>query len=276
MIIKTTERDFLNYKIGKNHPFFLIAGPCVIESRDLVFQIAEHLRAIQERINILILFKASFDKANRSSSSSFRGPGLEKGLKILAEIKKEFNLPIVTDIHEPAQAKPVGEVADMIQIPAFLCRQSDLIREAALNAAFVNIKKGQFIAPKDAELIVEKVVASGKDFCFLTERGYTFGYNNLVVDPRSFEIIRAMDIPLIFDATHSVQMPGGGKTSGGARELIAVQARAAVASGVEGLFFEVHPEPEKGLSDASNMFPLDQLEQMINNLLQIDTVVKGR
>lgn len=275
MIIKTTERDFLNYKIGKNQPFFLVAGPCVIESRDLVFRIAEHLREVQERLNILILFKASFDKANRSWGSSFRGPGLEKGLKILAEIKKEFNLPIVTDIHEPAQAKPVGEVADMIQIPAFLCRQSDLIREAALHAPFVNIKKGQFIAPKDAELIVHKVIETGKDFCFITERGYTFGYNNLVVDPRSFEIIRAMDIPLIFDATHSVQMPGGGKTSGGARELIAVQARAAVASGVEGLFFEVHPEPEKGLSDASNMLPMDKLEQMINNLLQIDKVVKG-
>lgn len=276
MIPKTTERNFLNFLIGADNPFFVIAGPCVIESRELVFEIAEELKELEDKFNILVLFKASFDKANRSSASSYRGPGLEKGLKILADVKQEFGLPVITDIHESRQALPVGEVANVIQIPAYLCRQTDLIKASSEACKYINVKKGQFLAPQDVPLIVEKANNFGSKICFITERGYTFGYNNLVVDPRSFEVMRIKDIPVIFDATHSVQSPGGGTTSGGKREFIPVQARAAVASGIEGLFFEVHPDPDSALSDASNMLKLKQFGELLKNLLDIDAVVKGR
>lgn len=276
MIPETSERKIFDYPVGGRNPFFLIAGPCVIESDTLLFRIAEKLKELQDRFHILIFFKASFDKANRSSIKSFRGPGLEEGLRSLQRVKEEFSLPLVTDIHETSQVEAVAEVVDMGQIPAFLCRQTDLVVAAAQSFRYLNIKKGQFLAPGDIDKIVEKVVESGNRNFYITERGYTFGYNNLVVDPRSFEIMRSQDIPVIFDATHSVQMPGGGTVSGGNRAMIAVQARAAVAAGVEGLFFEVHPEPEKGLSDASNMYYLDKLESMIANLLAIDALVKGR
>ncbi len=275
MIPLTSERNLCGHSVGGRRPFFLIAGPCVIESEDLVMQVARELVALRDRLKILIFFKASFDKANRSSIRSYRGPGLEKGVEILARVKAATGLPLVTDIHEPWQAEPVAKVVDMGQIPAYLCRQTDLVVSAARHFKALNVKKGQFIAPGDADKILEKVQETGNNNYYLTERGYTFGYNNLIVDPRSFEIVRRQNIPVIFDATHSVQMPGGGLTSGGNRDMIFVQARAAVASGVEGLFFEVHPEPEKGLSDASNMLHLDKLEGIIRSLLAIDRIVKS-
>lgn len=276
MELFTTERELLGHSIGGAKPFFVIAGPCVIESEDLVFRIVDKLKTLSEALGLLVVFKASFDKANRSSLSSFRGPGLREGLRILSRVKSEWHMPVLTDIHSEDQVGPAAEVVDILQIPAFLSRQTDLIVTAAHSGKVVNIKKGQFMAPDDVVHVVNKVYSSGNNQCLITERGYTFGYHNLVVDPRSFEIMRRDDIPVIFDATHSVQMPGGGQTSGGAREFIPVQSRAAVASGLEGIFFEVHPEPEKGLSDASNMFYLDKLEGILSKLLAIDAVVKGR
>lgn len=276
MIPGTTIREILGHKTGGANPFFLIAGPCVIESRELILFIAEKLCQIRDKLQILVIFKASFDKANRSSVASFRGPGMAEGLEILAQVKRDFSLPLLTDIHEIAQVAPVSEVVDMVQIPAFLSRQTDLVLAAARKFKYINVKKGQFIAPEDAINIIKKIQSTGNQNYYITERGYTFGYNNLIVDPRSFEIMRKMDIPVIFDASHSVQMPGGGLTSGGNRDFIRVQARAAVASGLEGLFMEVHPQPEKGLSDSSNMFYLDQLEGLIRDLLRIDATVKRR
>ena len=250
--------------------FTVIAGPCVIESKDVCFQVAEVLRNLQDKFtDVRFVFKSSFDKANRSSHESFRGKGMEYGLKVLEEVKKEFNLPVLTDIHESYQAEPVAEVVDILQIPAFLCRQTDLILAAAETGKEVNVKKGQFLAPWDTKNIVEKLKFGGAKKFYLTERGVSFGYNNLVVDFRSLPIMRQF-APVIFDATHSVQLPGGqGKASGGQREFVYPLAKAAVSVGVDGLFFEVHPEPDKALSDGPNQIPLEEFPVLIEKLLML-------
>ncbi len=250
--------------------FLLIAGPCAIESREICFEVAEVLKDIQEKNpDIRVVFKSSFDKANRSSIKSFRGVGLEKGLQILSDVKQKFNLPVLTDIHESYQAKPVGEVVDIIQIPAFLCRQTDLLVAAAETGKEVNVKKGQFLAPWDTKNIVEKLKYAGAKKFYLTERGTTFGYNNLVVDFRSLPIMRQY-APVIFDATHSVQLPGGaGNQSSGNREFIYPLAKASVSVGVDGLFFEVHPDPEKALSDKATQIKLSDFPKIVDNLLTL-------
>ncbi len=254
--------------------FTLIAGPCVIESPELVFTVAERMKAMAERLGITYVFKASFDKANRSSGGSFRGPGVEEGLAVLAEVKRRFGLPVLTDIHESHQAAPVAAVVDVLQIPAFLCRQTDLLLAAADAVKgtdkTVNVKKGQFLAPWDMAQVVQKMRDAGVENLWLTERGSSFGYNTLVVDFRSLPQLRALGCPVIFDATHSVQQPGGrGSSSGGQREFVAPLARAAAAVGIDGLFMEVHPDPDRGLSDAPNMVPLHRVEPLLEQLLAI-------
>ncbi|MFZ0406544.1 MAG: 3-deoxy-8-phosphooctulonate synthase [Cyanobium sp.] len=255
-------------------PLTLVAGPCVIESRDLVIEVAERVKQIADRLGIDYIFKASFDKANRSSGSSFRGPGVQDGLALLAEVKQRYGLRLLTDIHESHQAAPVAEVVDVLQIPAFLCRQSDLLLAAAAATAgtdkVINVKKGQFLAPWDMAQVVRKLRDAGAQNIWLTERGSSFGYNTLVVDYRSLPQLRALGCPVIFDATHSVQQPGGlGTASGGQREFVAPLARAAVAVGVDGLFLEVHPDPDNALSDGPNMVPLHRLEALLEQLLAI-------
>lgn len=272
-----SERNFLNNKkIGGNHPFFLIAGPCVIESRDLLSRVCESMKELCDELGILYVFKSSFDKANRSSADSPRGPGLDEGLKHLEYIKKEFGVPVLTDVHETYQAAAVAQVCDILQIPAFLSRQSDLIHACAETGKWVNIKKGQFMAPWDAQSIVGKVNESGHDKVLITERGVSFGYNNLVFDPRSPAIMHESDIAVVFDGTHSTQLPGGGKQSGGNRELAPVLMRAAVAVGIEGLFMEVHPEPEKAWSDSATQYWLDRTPEVLRQLVAIDRLVKER
>lgn len=257
------------YRASRSGPFVL-AGPCVIENRDISLSTALTLAEIAERLDLPLVFKSSFDKANRTSASSYRGPGLEEGLSILAEVKRETGLPIVTDIHHPDQAALVAEVADVIQIPAFLCRQTDLLVAAAATDRIVNIKKGQFLAPWDMKNAVDKVRTAGNDRIWLTERGSTFGYNNLVVDMRSIPEMRKFDVPVVFDATHSVQIPGGlGGASGGQREYVAVLASAAVAAGADGVFMETHPAPDKALCDGPNSLPLDQMEGLLTRLKSI-------
>jgi 2-dehydro-3-deoxyphosphooctonate aldolase (KDO 8-P synthase) len=249
----------------------VIAGPCVIEDRDTLFEVAKAVRELQEKFKEhTFIFKASFDKANRSSVNSYRGPGLEKGLELLAEVKEKFGLPVTTDIHESWQAEPVAEVADVIQIPAFLCRQTDLLLAAARSGRTVNVKKGQFMAPWDMKNVAEKLASGGaRDFWF-TERGTCFGYNDLVVDMRSIPIMKGYVSTVIFDATHSVQRPGGlGDRSAGDREFVPFLARAAVAVGVDGLFFETHPEPDKALSDGPNMLPLSEFKDLLPKLLSL-------
>ena len=255
-------------------PLTLVAGPCVIESRDLVFEIAGRVKQITDRLGIDYIFKASFDKANRSSGSSFRCPGVHEGLEVLAEVKQRYCLRVLTDIHESQQAAPVAEVVDVLQIPAFLCRQSDLLLAAAAATAgtdkVINVKKGQFLAPWDMAQVVKKLRDAGAENVWLTERGNSFGYNALVVDFRSLPQLRDLGCPVIFDATHSVQQPGGlGTATGGQREFVAPLARAAVAVGVDGLFMEVHPDPEHALSDGPNMVPLHRLEALLEQLLAI-------
>jgi 2-dehydro-3-deoxyphosphooctonate aldolase (KDO 8-P synthase) len=263
-------------------PFTLIAGPCVIESRDLVLQVAEQVKAITDRLGIRYVFKASFDKANRSSGKSFRGPGPEEGLAILQEVGQTFGVPVLTDIHESHQAAVAAQAVDVLQIPAFLCRQTDLLEAAAQAVAgttkVVNVKKGQFLAPWDMAQVVNKLTECGLDPAsgrlWLTERGSSFGYNTLVVDYRGIPQMQALGCPVIFDATHAVQQPGGqGTTSGGQREFVAPLARAAVAVGVDGLFLEVHPNPDKALSDGPNMVPLHRLEALLRQLLAIRAAV---
>ena len=258
--------------------FILIAGPCVIESKELVFEIAEKLKVISEKLGIRYIFKSSFDKANRSSISSFRGPGLNEGLKILSDLKKEFNLEVLTDIHDSYQAKEVAKVVDVIQIPAFLCRQTDLLLSTAEaikdTNKIINVKKGQFLAPWDMEQVVKKLIEAGLEISdqriWLTERGSSFGYNTLVVDFRSIPKLKSFGCPVIFDATHSVQQPGGkGNTSGGQREFVSTLSRAAMAVGVDGLFMEVHPSPNEALSDGPNMVPISKVEALLRNLLEI-------
>jgi 2-dehydro-3-deoxyphosphooctonate aldolase (KDO 8-P synthase) len=273
MLIK--EREFLaGKKIGGREPFFLIAGPCVIESRDMLKRVCETMKKLSEELGILYIFKSSFDKANRSSHDSKRGPGMEEGLRDLESIRKEFGVPVLTDIHEREQVKAVSQVVDVLQIPAFLSRQTDLLQACAESGKWVNVKKGQFMAPQDAAKIADKIKACGSDKYLVTERGVSFGYNNLVFDPRSPEIIHEMDIPFVFDGTHSTQLPGAGKESGGDRRFAPVLMRAAVASGLEGIFMEVHPDPPSAWSDSSNQYYLDQAPELLRGLYKIDRLVK--
>lgn len=263
-------------KVVGTKDLFLFAGPCVIESPERVHLIAKTMKEMCERLGITYVFKASFDKANRSSYNSFRGPGLEEGLKILAQIKKDLNVPVVSDIHSIEQIEPASEVLDVLQIPAFLCRQTDLVYGAAKTGKAVAVKKGQFMAPNDMKNVLNKMLETGNENLMLTERGFSFGYNNLVVDMRSFPIMRSFGYPVIFDATHSVQLPGGaGTSSNGQREFVANLARAAVASGVDGLFFEVHDNPAEALSDGPNMLYLDQVEGLLKDLIAINKIVKA-
>ncbi len=256
--------------------FTVIAGPCAIESKEICFEVAEVLKNLQEKNpDVRFVFKSSFDKANRSSIHSFRGLGLEKGLQILKDVKEKYNLPVLTDIHESYQAKPVGEVVDIIQIPAFLCRQTDLLVSASETGKEINVKKGQFLAPWDVKNIVEKLKYAGAEKYYLTERGTTFGYNNLVVDFRGIPIMRQY-APVIFDATHSVQLPGGaGNQSSGNREFIYPLAKASLSVGVDGLFFEVHPNPDKALSDKATQVKLSDFPAMLEKLLKLWRFING-
>jgi 2-dehydro-3-deoxyphosphooctonate aldolase (KDO 8-P synthase) len=269
------------FPIGLKHPFFLIAGPCVIESRQMAFDTAGQLKEITSKLGIPFIYKSSFDKANRSSGKSFRGPGMDEGLAILAAVKKELNVPVLTDVHEIDQIKAVAAVVDMLQTPAFLARQTDFIRAVASAGKPVNIKKGQFLAPGDMKHVVDKAreasIESGGDGSniLVCERGASFGYNNLVSDMRSLAIMRETNAPVVFDATHSVQLPGGqGTSSGGQREHVPVLARAAVAVGISGLFMETHPDPSKALSDGPNAWPLGKMEQLLATLQALDVTVK--
>lgn len=272
---RATEREFINgTMIGGRHPFFLIAGPCVIEGRDLLARVCESMKRLCDELEIFYIFKSSFDKANRTSGDSRRGPGLDEGLRDLEWIKKEFHVPVLTDVHEVSQVRAVAEVCDVLQIPAFLCRQTDLIHACADTGRWVNVKKGQFMAPWDAPSIVSKVTERGNEGVLVTERGVTFGYNNLVFDPRSLSVMHQSDIAVIFDGTHSTQLPGGGKQSGGNRELAPVLMRAAVAVGVEGLFMEVHPDPASAWSDAATQYPLDRAPALLRELVALDRLIR--
>ena len=256
---------------------FLIAGPCVIESYERTLMIGQEIKKICDRLDVQYIFKASFDKANRSSLASFRGPGIEKGLEILAAIKKELQVPVCSDVHDVTQLEQAAKVLDWMQIPAFLCRQTDLVCGAAKTGNAVNVKKGQFMAPEDMQNVLRKMEDTGNTNLSLTERGVSFGYHNLVVDMRAFPIMRQFGYPVIFDATHSVQLPGGmGTSTGGQREFIPYLARAAVATGVDGFFMEVHDNPPEGLSDSTNMLYLSSLESLLKELIAIDNIVKGR
>jgi 2-dehydro-3-deoxyphosphooctonate aldolase (KDO 8-P synthase) len=261
---------------GGNRPFVLIAGPCMIESEKLVMETATGIKEIADKLRIPFVFKASFDKANRSSIYSERGPGISRGIKILEKVKFDLNIPITTDIHDASQAEIVGGIVDIIQIPAFLCRQTDLLVSAAKTKKIVNIKKGQFLAPWDMNNVVVKMKESGNEKILLTERGSTFGYNNLVVDMRSLPTMREFGVPVVFDATHSVQIPGGqGATTGGKREFVPYLARAAAAVGIDALFIEVHPDPDNALSDGPNMIKLEVLEEFLKPIIEIDRLIKG-
>lgn len=261
--------------VGGQHPIALIAGPCVIEGLERTLKIGRGIKDIADRLGIPYIFKASFDKANRSSYSSFRGPGLTEGLKIISQIKQELGVPVVSDIHCITQIEPAAEVLDILQIPAFLCRQTDLLYEAASTGKVINVKKGQFLAPNDMKHVIAKMREAGNENILLTERGASFGYNNLVTDMRSLAIMRSFGYPIVFDATHSVQLPGGaGATSSGQREFVPYLTRAAVATGIDMLFMEVHDNPEEALSDGPNMMYLDQLEALLKDVQAIDHVVR--
>ena len=262
------------FEVGKGSPL-LIAGPCVLEDLELALTCARFMKEAAEECGFLYVFKSSFDKANRTSLSSYRGPGLEEGLRMLARVKEEVGVPVTSDIHEPWQAEAAAEVLDLIQIPAFLCRQTDLIVAAARTGRPINIKKGQFVSPWDMYYAVEKARAAGAKGVLLTERGYTFGYRNLVVDMRGLPVMRSFGVPVIFDATHSVQLPGGGEgASSGQREFVAPLARAAVAVGVDGVFMEVHPAPEEALCDGPNSLPLPEAKRLLQVLRDLYEVVK--
>jgi 2-dehydro-3-deoxyphosphooctonate aldolase (KDO 8-P synthase) len=264
-------------EIGNSAPLFLIAGPCVIESRDLVQQVAGRMVEICKRLGLTYIFKASFDKANRSSARSFRGPGLEQGMEILEGVRRHFNVPVLTDVHEDTPVAEVAAVVDVLQTPAFLCRQTNFIQAVARCGRPVNIKKGQFLSPWEMPQVVDKARATGNTDIMVCERGFSFGYNNLVADMRSLAVMRATGCPVVFDATHSVQLPGAqGDASGGQREFIPVLARAAVAVGVAGLFMETHPEPDKALSDGPNAWPLARMESLLTTLVELDRIVKSR
>jgi 2-dehydro-3-deoxyphosphooctonate aldolase (KDO 8-P synthase) len=262
--------------LGGGGPLTLIAGPCVIENEEITFHTAEKLSEICSRLGFGFIFKSSYDKANRTSLNSFRGPGLDKGLRILADVKSRFRVPVLSDIHAAAEVKPASEVLDVLQIPAFLCRQTDLILAASNTGKAVNIKKGQFLAPWDMKNTIEKFVSTGNRDIFLTERGTSFGYNNLVVDIRSFPVLRSFGYPVVFDVTHSLQLPGGhGSCSGGQREFAEPLSRAAAAAGIDGLFMEVHPDPVKALCDGPNMISLDELPGILQSVKRIHEVVSA-
>ena len=263
--------------IGNSKPLFLISGPCVIESRDLVEQVAGTLVELTRKLGIPYVFKASFDKANRSSAKSFRGPGMEQGLAILEGVRKRFGVPVLTDVHEDTPMDEVAAVVDVLQTPAFLCRQTNFIQSAARPGKPVNIKKGQFLSPWEMQNVVDKARATGNTQIMVCERGFSFGYNNLISDMRSLAVMRGTGCPVVFDATHSVQLPGGaGSASGGQREFVPVLARAAVAAGVAGLFMETHPDPAKALSDGPNAWPLARMPSLLATLVELDRTVKSR
>jgi 2-dehydro-3-deoxyphosphooctonate aldolase (KDO 8-P synthase) len=267
-----------NFEVGLDKPFFLIAGPCVVESEQLQMDVAGQLQEITRSLDIPFIFKSSYDKANRSSGKSFRGPGMEKGLEILAKVRKTLGVPVLTDVHTEDEVPTVAKHVDVLQTPAFLCRQTDFIHAVARAGLPVNIKKGQFLAPSDMKNVVDKArEASGADNIMVCERGASFGYNNLVSDMRSLAIMRETGCPVVFDATHSVQLPGGqGTSSGGQREFVPVLARAAAATGIAGLFMETHPDPAKALSDGPNAWPLGRMKELLEVLKEIDALVKRR
>ncbi|MFM8738358.1 MAG: 3-deoxy-8-phosphooctulonate synthase [Betaproteobacteria bacterium] len=269
------------FDVGINRPFFLIAGPCVVESLELQLEVAGHLKDITRELGIPFIFKSSYDKANRSSGASFRGPGMERGLEILAQVKRQLDVPVLTDVHTEDEIATVASVVDVLQTPAFLCRQTDFIRAVAQSGKPVNIKKGQFLAPHDMKHVIDKARAAAReqgldeDRFMACERGASFGYNNLVSDMRSLAILRETGAPVVFDATHSVQLPGGqGSSSGGQREFVPVLSRAAVAVGISGLFMETHPNPAKALSDGPNAVPLRHMKALLTQLVELDRVVK--
>ena len=264
------------FEVGLDQPFFLIAGPCVVESEQLQIDVAGQLKEMTAALGIPFIFKSSYDKANRSSGKSFRGPGMDEGLRVLAEVKRQLGQPVLTDVHTSEEVPMVASVVDVLQTPAFLCRQTDFIHAVARGGKPVNIKKGQFLAPGDMKNVVDKArEASGTDNIMVCERGASFGYNNLVSDMRSLAIMRNTRCPVVFDATHSVQLPGGeGTTSGGQREFVPVLARAAMASGISGLFMETHPDPSKALSDGPNAWPLAKMRALLETLKELDTLVK--
>jgi len=268
--------DLCGFKVGLDQPFFLLAGPCVIESESMALNTATELKAITEKLGIPFVYKSSFDKANRSSMDSFRGLGMEEGLRILQKVKDELGVPVVTDVHEDTPMDEVADVVDVIQTPAFLCRQTNFILKAAAAGKPVNIKKGQFMAPWDMKNVVDKARTTGNEQIMVCDRGVSFGYNNLVSDMRALAVMRETDCPVVFDATHSVQLPGGqGTSSGGQREHVPVLARAAVAAGVSGIFMETHPDPAKALSDGPNAWPLGKMEALLARLKDIDHLVKS-
>ena len=261
-------------ELNQSKGLFLIAGPCVIENEKLCFEVAAHLRKVTRKLGIPFIFKASFDKANRTSGKSFRGPGMSEGLKILARVREKYAVPVLTDVHTEEQATQAGQVVDILQIPAFLCRQTDLIQAAAATGRIVNIKKGQFLSPQEMGRAIEKARSAGATKILVTERGTTFGYNNLVTDMRSMPILRTFGAPVVFDATHSVQLPGaGGDKSAGQREFAPVLARAAVAAGCNGIFIETHPDPDSALSDGPNMVPLRDIQALLGTLLAIKKAI---
>ncbi len=265
----------IDFPVGLEDPFFLIAGPCVIESEAMAVEVAGQLRDMTASLGIPFIYKSSFDKANRSSAKSFRGPGLEDGLRILETVKHQISVPVLTDVHEDSPVEQVAAVVDVLQTPAFLCRQTNFITNVASQGKPVNIKKGQFLSPWEMANVVEKARATGNSQIMVCERGFSFGYNNLVSDMRSLAILRSTGCPVVFDATHSVQLPGGqGGSSGGQREFIPVLARAAIAAGVSGLFMETHPEPSKALSDGPNAWPLDRMESLLGTLRELDEAAK--
>lgn len=267
--------NLCGFEVGLDRPLFLIAGPCVVESEQLQLDTAGRLKEITAALGIPFIFKSSFDKANRTSGTSFRGPGMEEGLRVLAEVKRQLGVPVLTDVHEYTPVEEVASVVDVLQTPAFLVRQTDFIRRVCSAGRPVNIKKGQFLAPWDMKPVVEKARATGNTQIMVCERGASFGYNNLVSDMRSVAVMRETGCPVVFDATHSVQLPGGqGSSSGGQREFVPVLARAAVAAGVSGLFMETHPDPAKALSDGPNAVPLDKMRPLLETLLALDAVTK--
>jgi 2-dehydro-3-deoxyphosphooctonate aldolase (KDO 8-P synthase) len=265
------------FEVGADRPLFLIAGPCVIESEALVMEVAGRMRELTAELGIPYLFKASFDKANRSSKGSFRGPGIEAGLRILAEVRRQLGVPVLTDVHEDTPLAEVASVVDVLQTPAFLCRQTNFIVNTAAQGKPVNIKKGQFLSPWEMRNVVEKARSTGNEQIMVCERGFSFGYNNLVADMRSLAVMRETGCPVVFDATHSVQLPGGqGNASGGQREFVPVLARAAAAAGIAGLFMETHPDPARALSDGPNAWPLDRMRALLTVIKEIDAAVKSR
>jgi len=266
----------LDFEVGIDQPVFLIAGPCVIESEELILDTASRMKEMTQALGINYIFKASFDKANRSSAGSYRGPGIEEGLRILQKVKDDLGLPVLTDVHEDTPLDEVADVVDVLQTPAFLCRQTNFITAVANTGLPANIKKGQFLSPWEMGNVVDKAKSTGNESIMVCERGFSFGYNNLISDMRSLAIMRKTGAPVVFDATHSVQLPGGqGGSSGGQREFVPVLARAAVAAGVSGLFMETHPNPEQALSDGPNAWPLDLMQPLLEQLMQIDRGVKA-